>query len=570
MVVKRLWLAGLAALLAGCKESLAPAPILPPCNGSGLVINPPAGQYASVDPGPMYGCALFNPNSSGSLIEYLLVLQSASGTPNDSASFNLVGAAATAAGGAPTPVASTARPAALGPAEQFHLFLRQSERRRSYPVTSRPPRAPAAHLAAQAPPPPRRLLTASDSGNVFAFKVCGDLKCDSLPTVVATLMKIGQHIAIFVDTNAPQPGVSQADLDTLREVFDQRLYGIDRGAFGNESDIDANSVVMVLMTNEVNQLVPASQCSTSGYVAGYFFGADIDPFFRTTYNNGEVFYSLVADPGGTLSCAHSVAQVKGTVPVTFIHEFQHMISYNQHVLVRGGAAEVLWLNEALSHYAEERGGRSFLPSDTLTYCRYVGGDLYNSAQYFAAPEDYFLVDTSGIGGLAERGGYWLFLRYLIDQYATDTSLAALDVFTKKLDLTNLTGLANVQQQTGTAFTTLVTRWSLANYVSDLPGFTAPSQLKYKMWRFRTDYGTLKTACAPVLNTGQLPSTLPLVPGVGTASGVNLSGVLRAGTGTYFRAQQNAGTPGFTLLLSDATGRRLLPSLVPRLNVIRIQ
>jgi hypothetical protein len=568
MVVKRLWLAGLAALLAGCKESLAPAPILPPCNGSGLVINLPPGQYASADPGPMYGCALFNANSSGSLIEYLLVLQSASATPNDSASFNLVGAVATAAGGAPTPVAPGA-PSALGPAEQFHLFLRRSERARSYPVASRPSRAPAAHLAAQAPPPPRRPLTASDSGNVFAFKVCGDLKCDSLPTVVATLMKIGQHIAIFVDTNAPQPGMSQADLDTLRQVFDQRLYGIDRGAFGNESDIDANSVVMVLMTNEVNQLVPASQCSTSGYVAGYFFGADIDPFFRASYNNGEVFYSLVPDPGGTLSCAHSVAQVKGTVPVTFVHEFQHMISYNQHVLVRGGAAEILWLNEALSHYAEERGGRSFLP-DTDSYCRYVVGDLYNSAQYFAAPEDYFLVDTSGIGGLAERGGYWLFLRYLIDQYATDTSLTALDVFTKKLDLTNLTGPANVQQQTGTAFTTLVTRWSLANYVSDLPGFAAPSRLQYKMWRFRTDYGTLKTRCAGVLNTGQLPSTLPLVPAVGTASGVNLSGVLRAGSGTYFRAQQDAGTAAFTLLLSDATGRRLLPSLVPRLNVIRIQ
>src|SRR5207249_1922264 len=89
----------------------------------------------------------------------------------------------------------------------------------------------------------------------------------------------------------------------------------------------------------------------------------------------------------------------------------HMISYNHHVLERRGEAEILWLNESLSHYAEELGGRSFLPADTATYCNYVFGDVYNSAQYFQAPQSYFLVDTSGIGALASRGAYWLFRPY---------------------------------------------------------------------------------------------------------------------------------------------------------------
>jgi len=41
------------------------------------------------------------------------------------------------------------------------------------------------------------------------------------------------------------------------------------------------------------------------------------------------------------------------VPVTFIHEFQHMISFNQHVLVGNSVnGEVLWLNEGFSHYAK--------------------------------------------------------------------------------------------------------------------------------------------------------------------------------------------------------------------------
>src|SRR2546430_937266 len=140
-------------------------------------------------------------------------------------------------------------------------------------------------------------------------------------------MKIGQHIAIYVDTAAPTPGLSQSDLDALRAVFDTRLYQIDTTAFGRESDIDHNGVVIVLMTNGVNELVKAADCS-SGVVAGYFYGADIDPFWGPQFNNGEIFYALVPDPVPTLqSCSHTVAEVKRLVPVTFIHEFQHMISY---------------------------------------------------------------------------------------------------------------------------------------------------------------------------------------------------------------------------------------------------
>src|SRR5207249_6198395 len=259
--------------------------------------------------------------------------------------------------------------------------------------------------------------------------------------------------------------------------FDTRRYEIDTTAFGRESDIDANGVVIVLMTNKVNQLVTAADCTSKGFVAGYFFGADIDPFYASQYNNGEIFYSIVADPNGTLSCSHSVAGVKRLVPVTFIHEFQHMISYNHHVLVGHGDAEILWLNESLSHYAEELGGRSFLPADTATYCNYVFGDVYNSAQYFQAPQSYFLVDTSGIGALASRGAYWLFLRYILDQYSGDTSFAQRSLFTRKLDITSLTGPENVATQTGQSFQLLLERWTLAKWVSDLPGFATPAELQ---------------------------------------------------------------------------------------------
>jgi len=47
-------------------------------------------------------------------------------------------------------------------------------------------------------------------------------------------MKTGQHIALYVDTAAPKPGLTQTDLDALRAVFDTQLYEIDTTAFGRD------------------------------------------------------------------------------------------------------------------------------------------------------------------------------------------------------------------------------------------------------------------------------------------------------------------------------------------------
>jgi hypothetical protein len=257
--------------------------------------------------------------------------------------------------------------------------------------------------------------------------------------------------------------------------------------------------------------------------------------------------------------------VKQLVPVTFVHEFQHMISFNQHFLVRGKFPEDLWLNEGLSHYAEENGGRTFLP-DTATFRSYVCGDLHNSGEYFTAPENYFLVDTAGIGSLAARGAYWLFVRYLVDQFAVGPLTP--DSVTRRLVRTSLIGATNVSAVTGTAFPTLVGRWGLTNYVSGLPSFAPPAELQYVRWDFRAAYPAMRTPCAGV-NVG-IPSAYPLVPLVLDATSVQVTGMLHAGSGSYYRLQHAAGAPGFTLLFSNSAGAALRTSLVPQLSVIRLQ
>jgi len=83
--------------------------------------------------------------------------------------------------------------------------------------------------------------------------------------------------------------------------------------------------------------------------------------------------------------------------------------------------------------------------------------------------------------------------------------------TRRLDRTDLIGPANVSNAAGgTAFPTVLTRWALANYVSDLPGFAAPPELQYTTWKFRTDYQTMRTACG----TNQPAESVPARAGSG--------------------------------------------------------
>jgi len=532
---------------------------LPPCASSfGSSVSTALGSDTMLDPASDSGCVVFANNPSGidSAI-YLVVPQSATGVPGVTTSFSLHGDTV-------RPVLAAAQSYVPAPtlAQQFHDFLRQSEQRRFFGSAPSGP-APAAVAPFGAPP--------DTLNQQRSFSVCSNLTCSIFKRITATAKAVDSTLVIYVDNAAPAGGLSTFDLDTLGKTFDNKLYPLDTAAFGRESDVDGNGKVIVLMTPLVNKLVTKKQCNdpSGGFVAGFFFGADIDPFYAgdSRFNHAEVFYSLVADPDSVLSCAHTVNEVKHLIPVTFIHEFQHMISYNQHVLIRGGDPEVLWLNEGFSHYAEELGGRSYLPTDSVTFTRFVIGDLYNAYQYLDSTGNHFLLPTEGIGSLAERGAAWLFVRYLVDQLRADTSFAAGAAVTRPMEATTLTGAANVANATSVSFDRTVTNWALANYVSDLPGFTAPSQLKYTSWAFRATYASLH---ANPQFVSSFPKAFPLTPSMSAGSATNVSGTLRAGSGVFRLVVQPASGPGFTLRFGTSSGGPLSATPVPRLSVIKIK
>jgi hypothetical protein len=155
------------------------------------------------------------------------------------------------------------------------------------------------------------------------------------------------------------------------------------------------------------------------------------------------------------------------------------------------------------------------------------------------------------------GASWLFTRYIVDQFG--------DSLPGRLVRTTLTGAANVAAQTGQPFDRTVSHWALANWVSDLPGFSAPSELQYSSWHFRRTFSSLHSQDAH-----NFPLAYPLVPTLSAGNAVNISGTLHSGSGEYVRAVQPPGGTEFTLHLSANGTTAVSPAVVPRLVVARIR
>jgi hypothetical protein len=552
---RKLGVLGVCAAIVACSGD--PNQVILSCNAA----QPPTvalgvGNYVSLD----QTCATFPANASTTdSAEYLVVAQSAGGKPGAAAGYELRASSLLTASvvGPPMSAARTARPGGAL-AAQFDHYLRDLARSPAVVPPGERLDARAAVSAVQ------QVVTPPVVGGYRVFKhVCANLGCTTWDTVTAVVKAMSGHVAIYVDTLRPGD-LSQADLDSLAQIFDQHVYAIDTATFGHEPDIDNNGVVIALLSGIINSLSPSATCFTSGYVAGFFFSPDLDIQVSSLYDNGEIMYGLVADtstPPRYNSCNHPIASVKRLLPPTFLHELEHMISYTQHVRVRRPApAEDIWLDEALANYAEELGARSYLAEgDTNAFNRYVLDNLNDAYEYLEAPQDHYLIAPDD-QNLPSNGAGWLFVRYLMDQIG--------DTLARKLVNTALTGTSNISTQSAVPFETLVQGWALANWASDLPlpGFTPRPELRYKSWQFRQAFAALKARDT----TGRYPVPFPFVPLVMAGAQVSVAGTLRAGSGQYVRVMQAPSAPTFTLVFTGPGSVPLPTTINPRLVVLRLR
>ena len=320
-------------------------------------------------------------------------------------------------------------------------------------------------------------------GSVRTFSVVAATDGSSFSSVGARLRYVGEHVMLYTDTSAT--GYTLNQLQSLVSLFDGHLWGEAVNAFGAAPDVDGNGRVIVLFTPAVNALTPAADCVQRGYVTGFFY--PIDQLERARGSNrAEIFYAIVPDPAATFSCPHTEAEAVRQVQGAFLHEMQHLISFNEHVLARGEAAEDTWLNEGLSHLAEELGSRYFesrypapLGRSTSTQLYpdsagpFIGPLLLNAYLYLNNSVQHSVTAYEGTGSIEERGATWLFLRWLADQKGDD--------ITRRLVQTSRTGIANVEAASEERFPSLFGDFSLALFADSLPGVAraaVPARLRF--------------------------------------------------------------------------------------------
>lgn len=409
-------------------------------------------------------------------------------------------------------------------------------------------------------------MNALTLGSTRSFRVFASLDADAFVTSVGRLRFMGRHVLVYVDDAAPAGGLDERDIANLGALFDETLYGIGTRAFGSVSDVDANGRVIVLMTPRVNALIPGLAC-VNGSVVGYFSGFDLVDRGPNS-NRGELFYAMTPDPRAEFSCPYSAEQTRRIVPATFIHELQHMISFNQHVLARGGAPEATWLNEGLSHLAEELGSRHFearypAPAGRSDAAQLVPDsaqgfmlpNLLNAYDYLAAPAAHSLTTVEGFGTLAERGAGWLFLRWLLD--GRDEAVA-----TRALVSTSRTGIANVEQVTGERFDAMIGDFAVALYADSLVGRARTSVASRHRFRTRNLRAVFARLAITYPALAAFPLDAPLV-----SSGI--SGSLVPGAAAYARLRTPVDGVRAPLRFTAPGGEALPDALRPRLSVLRL-
>ena len=336
-------------------------------------------------------------------------------------------------------------------------------------------------------------INANLSGNS-----CSDPKQLHGAVVVAVL----QHTIVLSDTLSPTGGYTNAELTSFGQAFDTLGYDLDVANFGAPTDIDSNGRLAILFTPGVNR-IPGPP---GGYVGGLFAGRDLVPVTTCLGSNeGEMFYLPVPDPNQTINSNYKdkATLARGNLG-TLVHEFQHLINAGRRMYVNNASSfEEVWLNEGLSHIAEEllyyrfsgNAPRSnidltvFLSSQAQLDAAnaYMLGNMGRLSSYMHAPETNS--SFAQTDGLAMRGAIWQLLRYSMDRKGGPepaTWFALVNSTTA--------GQANFNAAFGDIIS-LSRDWAVAQFLDDA-GIPEPSNYTHPSWNYRS--------LLPPINGGNFP------------------------------------------------------------------
>ena len=427
------------------------------------------------------------------------------------------------------------------PNDRFHLELRELEQRElshrvrvggaSEDFPRRSPRAPI----------PRE-------GDLLQLNAQAANACEEPSYRTGRVEAISERAIVVADTENPSGGFDASDFRHLAATFDTLIAPLAERNFGQPTDLDGNGRTIIFFTKEVNRLTDPGSAS---FTAGFFFSRDLFPRTDTPRfagcahsNEGEIIYLLVPDPtgevGGNVQERHFVQHI---MPAIMIHEYQHLINAARrlHHLQLRNWEERPWLNEALSHIAEELlffetsglepGGRisfSTLQAAGLqafqAIDRHQRFNLLRYHQFLEDPEENSPYNDEVQPALATRGAAWNFLRYSADRRGGDQ----VDFFNGLVSAPEV-GIDKLATALGgrPTFDQWLSDWSTANLASDRVARVTEWH-RHPSWNFRSLFG-------PVTGLSRDPT--PIIP---LTAGSPESRHLTGGGAAYLRFGVGAG------------------------------
>jgi hypothetical protein len=372
-------------------------------------------------------------------------------------------------------------------------------------------------------------------GQTLQLNVNAEQTCENPVSRTGRVVAVTQRAVVVADVDNPAGGFTDQDYQAFGTAFDNLVWPVDTRNFGEPADIDGNGRVVIFFTRAVNNLT----VKQDEFIGGFFFGRDLFPRRdvqrprRLTgcaaSNEAEMFYMRVPEPGRPNFGLDEVR--RGTI-ATLAHEFQHLINASRRLYVNNAQTiqEEVWLNEALSHIAEELvfyETSGLAPRQNLDINRVRSSqrivDAFNEhaaanfgrfRRYLQNPQAASLL---GKDELPTRGAGWAFLRYAADRKGGSEQQLWFDLVNAQA-----TGVANLRERLSVNPIDWLQDWTMAVYTDDAdipveqPRFIQPS------WHFRSVYAGLQGVGRYPLQTIQLQN------------GIASSFSLQAGGAAYLR------------------------------------
>jgi len=416
----------------------------------------------------------------------------------------------------------------------FERRLRESARRELTPMI------PGAQAYYRSRPSFNAIPANPTIGSFYTLNANGQDNCSNPINITARVAAVSSTAIVVADTANPAGGFTDAEYAAFATTFDTLIRPLDVQNFGEPSDVDKNGKTIIFFTKEVNKLTPRG---SSGFIGGFFYERDLFPPQNTsdlqgcaTSNYAEMYYALVPDPTAKYSDARSKQSVLDLTPATLAHEFQHLINAGRRLYVNNAEDfEQVWLNEGLSHIAEELlyyrvaklAPRENISATTISgssssvtaFNNYVGDNIGRFEIFIGMPNATSVY--AGNDELETRGATWDMLRYLADHRGSSDGDTWLQLVNSKT-----TGHHNLANVFGADYMTQIRDWATSLLSDDVNGVTDPRFLE-PSWNMRSIFPSLVNSAGTAL--GRYP--LAIIPISNAASG-NVS--IQAGGEAFFR------------------------------------